>query len=277
MAESGVQQENLWRNLLRQQWHEAIRRRRSRRRFSSVSHLVTLNRWLWNVCRYFRPFPDAEAVLVNRPAEGILTGAIGPYGKIRGAQAFIAVLGKNGGLQTPEQVGYTGEGIVLEATACGLDTCWVGGTFRPEAVGPLASIHAGERVFGVIPIGYGARAWSFTEKLLSGFGKTHRRKPLAELLIDTREFDLPSSWVRVALEAGRLAPSAFNRQPWRFSVTRESITVSLDDNIRDHGVSRRLDCGIAMLHIELGALSEGVTGEWQFLPEPQVARFTLLR
>jgi nitroreductase len=276
MTESGVQQGESWRRFLERHWYEAIRERRSRRRFHSVPPLVNLNSWLWHVCRHFRPFPDAEAVLVNEPAERILTGAIGPYGKIRGAQAYVAVLGKNTGPNTPEQVGYTGEGIVLEATACGLDTCWVGGSFRPEAVGPMVSLNGGERVFGVIPIGYGAGAWSFGEKLLSGFGRTHRRKSLPELVTDVHERDLPP-WITAALEAGRLAPSAFNRQPWRFSTTPDSITISVDNNGRDHGVSRRLDCGIVMLHIELGALSQRATGKWQLLPEPQVARFTLLK
>jgi hypothetical protein len=36
---------------------------------------------------------------------------------------------------------------------------------------------------------------------------------------------------------------------------------------------KRLDCGIAMLHIELGALAGGTTGVWTRLPAPDVARF----
>lgn len=257
---------------MREDWHKAIRIRHSRRRFASPP-LASLNNWLWQVCRRFRPFPDAEAVLVNRPAETILTGAIGPYGKIRGAQAFIALMGNSTGTNVLEQAGYTGEGIVLEATVCGLSTCWVGGTFRREAVGPMAGIHRGERVYGVIPIGYGAPSSCFTERLLTGFGRFHKRKPLAQLFTNTGEDDLPP-WIRASLAAGRLAPSAFNRQPWRFSVEENSITVSLDNNGRDFGVSKRIDCGIAMLHIELGALSQGVTGKWELLPDPQVARFT---
>ena len=272
MTENNDEPQGLWRQFLRQEWCDAVKTRRSRRRFA-FPPLASMNSWLWQVCRRFRPFEDAEAVLVNRPAESILTGAIGPYGKIRGAQAFIALLGKSTGANVLEQVGYTGEGIVLEATACGLNTCWVGGTFRREAVGPLAGIHRGERVYGVIPIGYAAPRRCFTEKLLSGFGRTHRRKPLTELLTNAREDDLPP-WIGGALEAGRLAPSAFNRQPWRFSITEDSITVTLDNNGRDYGVSKRIDCGICMLHIELGALSQGVSGKWEFLPDPRVARFT---
>jgi hypothetical protein len=42
-------------------------------------------------------------------------------------------------------------------------------------------------------------------------------------------------------------------------------------------VSKRLDCGIAMLHIEIAAMSFGISGEWQFLNGPQVARFSVSR
>jgi hypothetical protein len=35
-----------------------------------------------------------------------------------------------------------------------------------------------------------------------------------------------------------------------------------------------IDCGIAMLHAELGALHEGVGGRWVRLSEPDVAAFT---
>jgi hypothetical protein len=145
-----------------------------------------------------------------------------------------------------------------------------------STVVPFYPLNVGERVFGVIPIGYGEKGWSFTERLLTGFGRTHRRKALGELLTDTRENDF-SPWARAALEAGRLAPSAFNRQPWRFSTSRDSITISVVNNGSDRGMSRRVDCGIAMLHVELGALSEGVTGRWELLPDPQVARFTVVR
>ena len=40
-------------------------------------------------------------------------------------------------------------------------------------------------------------------------------------------------------------------------------------------VSEQLDCGIAMLHIEIGAFYEGVKGNWVYLNDPEVARFKL--
>lgn len=57
------------------------------------------------------------------------------------------------------------------------------------------------------------------------------------------------------------------------SIEKGSITVSADSLMNIDLISKRLDCGIAMLHIEIGALSAGVKGRWELLQSPQVARF----
>jgi hypothetical protein len=38
---------------------------------------------------------------------------------------------------------------------------------------------------------------------------------------------------------------------------------------------KALDCGIAMLHFELGALTNGGVGGWELLEAPDVARYHL--
>jgi hypothetical protein len=81
------------------------------------------------------------------------------------------------------------------------------------------------------------------------------------------------NWMRAALAAARLAPSAYNRQPWRFQLEPDSITVSAADLRYDFGFSVRLDCGIAMMHIEVAALDSGAHGMWEPLESPHVAKF----
>jgi hypothetical protein len=81
--------------------------------------------------------------------------------------------------------------------------------------------------------------------------------------------------MRSALQSARLAPSAVNRQPWRFYAEPDSITVSVNSLKQQYGISKRLCCGIAMLHIEVAALNYGVKGVWEFLNPPQVARFKI--
>ena len=211
-------------------------------------------------------------MLVNQSPDKVLKGVIGAYGKIKGAPAFLAFMGTMESPHVQEKVGYLGEGIVLEATALGLGTCWVAGMFRPEGAGILAGTGKNERVIAVSPVGYAAQHWSMEEKIMTGFGRTHQRKPLSELVNGLEEVKW-TLWTKKALEAARLAPSAVNRQPWRFFIGWDDITVSVDNLSDTYHVSKRLDCGIAMLHLEVGALNEGVRGTWEFLSPPGVSRF----
>ncbi len=57
------------------------------------------------------------------------------------------------------------------------------------------------------------------------------------------------------------------------SIEKGSIIVSADSLMNINLVSKRLDCRIAMLHLEIGALSSGAEGNWELLKSPQVGRF----
>jgi len=223
-------------------------------------------------CIEFRPFPHARAMLITESPERVFKGAVGPYGKIKNTPAFVAFIGNMDSPYVQEEIGYTGEGIILEATALHLATCWVGGFFRPEVAGALAEISESERVLGVTPIGYARKRRSLEEILMTGFGRSHKRKSLSRLVTGLEEADWPE-WTKAALKAARLAPSAVNRQPWCFYVEPDSITVSVNKPGMEFNIAKRLDCGIAMLHIEVAALNYGVQGKWEFLEAPRVARF----
>jgi hypothetical protein len=212
---------------------------------------------------------------VTESGKGIFKGIVGSYGKIKDAPAFIAFIGDMNSPFVQEEVGYTGEGIILEATALGLNTCWVAGFFRPESVASLIEIGNRERVLAVTPVGYARRFESLEEKLMTGFGRTHKRLSISKL-VNGMEIVKWSEWARAALEGARLAPSAVNRQPWGFNVEDDGITVFVRTSGPEFNISKRLDCGIAMLHIEVAALNCGVRGDWQFLKAPQVARFNAL-
>jgi len=256
-------------------WYAAIAVRRSRRRFDPRPMETALAERLNSMCREFRPFPGARAVLVNGCPEKIFRGAVGGYGSIKGAPAFIAFIGDTGDPHINEKVGYTGEGVILEATALGLATCWVGAFFRPELAASLTGASKKEKVLAVTPVGRAAEGYTLEERIMAGFGRNHRRRPLAEMASGLKENNRPH-WMKAALEAARLAPSAVNRQPWQFELDGGGITVSVDSLKDSYSISRRLDCGIAMLHLEVAALDCGAPGSWRLLESPRVARFTPL-
>lgn len=257
-------------------WHPAIEVRRSRRNYDPTMPVesVALTA-LEVVCKDFRPFSGARAELITEHADDVFKGVVGSFGKIKNSSIAIAFIGDMTDVNVQEKAGYMGEGIILEATALKLATCWVAGFFKPEVVASLIKIKDNERVLAVTPVGHAAVAETFEEKIVTGFGRTHIRKPLSVMVTGLEQSKWPE-WIVKALEAARLAPSAINRQPWGFNVADDSITVSVRTTGLDFNVSKRLDCGIAMLHIEIAALGSGVTGKWEFLNGSKVARFQLI-
>lgn len=257
-------------------WYPAIKERRSKRIFDQQRALKPdVLAALEEVCNSFRPFPHARAVLVKESIDTVFTGILGSYGKVRGAPALIAFIGQVGGDHVPEEVGYTGEGIILEATALWLNTCWVAGFFRETHVAGIAGVGRNEKVLAVTPVGYALEPAPFEEKLMSVFGLHRQRKPLARLVTGVDRNMWPD-WIKTALEAARLAPSAVNRQPWGFHVERDGVTVFVRTGRSRVVVSKRLDCGIAMLHAHVGALQCGQPGKWEFLQSPQIAKYRVV-
>ncbi|MHB8054292.1 MAG: nitroreductase family protein [Candidatus Aminicenantales bacterium] len=251
-------------------WYEAIFLRKSRRSFLA-GRPVAEDQFerLERLGRDFRPFPDARIVIVRRPPDRIFTGVVGSYGRITGAPAYAAVIGNASGPLVPAQTGYTGEALILEATALGLGTCWVSGFFRAAEVGKDILLSGGERIFAVTPLGLGERNISFKEKIYIAAIGSRKRVSLDELTEGTP----PLPWQIKALEAARLAPSARNRQPWHFVLEPGSITVRREAGPDGDHYPKSLDCGIAMLHLELGARAGGVSGSWTFLSPPEIARY----
>ena len=250
-------------------WYEAISQRHSQRKYSGEVPNEEITAKIDKVCNDFRPFPGARAVLVRTPAKEVFKGAVGEFFyKVTETPYYIAFIGAMDAPNVQAITGFLGEGIILEATALGLNTCWVGGFYRPEEVMKQINLEEGERILGITPIGYSKEQ---TNRVAIS-SKQYRRKMLDKLIVSG---EMSDNWIKTALEAARIAPSAGNRQPWRFNISEDSITVFTNSNRRDFRVSKELDCGIAILHIELGALVSGVKGSWEFLNHPEVARYSI--
>lgn len=258
-----------------ERWYRAIEKRYSRRQYDGRPIDPEKVASLEETIRLFTPFEDTRAVLVTQPPTDVFRGAVGSYGKVKNAPAYLAFIGQEDSPTVQEHIGYFGEGLILEATALGLCTCWVGGFFRPKEVARQITLARGERVFAITPIGYPSAGETLEERLMS-----HRlkRKPLQAIIVGNvgNKEGLPA-WLITALEAARLAPSAVNRQPWVFRVEDDAVTLAMDNPKDTFHMPKRLDCGIAMLHFELGAAHAGVKGYWEYLATPQVARFRVKR
>lgn len=255
-------------------WYEAVSLRRSRRTFESQPVADGLLDELGGCCSSLRPFEDARVELIRAPGIDVFRGLVGSYGKVTGAPHLLVVIAGNGPL-AQQHAGYIGEVCILEATRLGLDTCWVGGFFDRARVSTLIALSDVERVVAVSPVGHAAATHSTSERSLESFAGSHARKPLSTL-VEGEIAEWPE-WARHAAECARLAPSATNRQPWRFWLEGSAFVIATNRGPELPLVTKRLDCGIAMAHAELGALSAGARFEWsESTGGREVARLGLL-
>ncbi|MGB8954338.1 MAG: nitroreductase family protein [Tumebacillaceae bacterium] len=205
----------------------------------------------------------------------IFKGVIGSYGSVQNAPAMVAFIAPIDEPYFYEAVGYMGEQVVLYATYLGLDTCWIGGFFRPEVAHKLAGCAENERVVAVAPVGFGKRdGMSSIYEGLFKFGTNRgKRKTIAE--ISHVEEGEPPRWFQRGLEAVQVAPSSYNKQPWMIMYHREG-RISMNSILEykeKHPLfpgapnSSRLCCGIAMLHFKVTARALGINGVW--MPEEE--------
>jgi nitroreductase len=252
-------------------WFAATRSRHSRRDFDGKTVASELLEALDLTCTGFRPYPDSRVELVRSPAVDVFRGAIGSYGKVTGAPHLLVMIVSTEPPAAQQHVGYTGEACVLEATALGLDTCWVGGFFSRDKVAKVVELREDETVVAVSPVGHALGDTSRNERIMERMAGSHRRRPIEQIAQGAGE-DWPA-WARAAVECARIAPSALNRQPWRFSMDDAVLVISRTPGEMP-AVAKALDCGIAMLHAELGTRDAGVSGRWRDCDGgPDVARF----
>ena len=79
------------------------------------------------------------------------SGGMAKYGKFSGISNYIAMIGRKG---EDVNLGFYGEKVVLLAQMLGLNTCWVGLTFRKQP--DKYEVLDGEKLVCVVSLGYGA-------------------------------------------------------------------------------------------------------------------------
>ena len=151
------------------------------------------------------------------------------YGKFTGVTNYIAMVGAP---DAAELCGYYGEKLVLEAQMLGLNTCWVGLSYKK--VPGRYTIAPGEKLHLVIALGYGTtQGVMHKSKTIDKVSKCHGNMP---------------NWFRAGVEAALLAPTAVNQQKFRFELIGDRVRATTG-----WGFYSKVDLGIAKLHFEIGS------------------------
>ena len=193
----------------------------------------------------------------------VLTYMIGSYGLVQNPPHLLVGVLPEGSDTARLDLGYVLEQVVLEATSMGLGTCWVSGSYDTQRAGDAVGLVPGEIVAVVCALGYPAtdRWGRFHSRAVRRLAGGHRRKPLTEIVFSGRwgepwSPDGADPTLVTILEHARLAPSAHNRQPWRFIVRSDHLTLAL-------ARLAPIDAGIVMAHCALASSALGREGRWE--------------
>lgn len=165
------------------------------------------------------------------------------YGLFHGVRSFIALVGKTSDPDLMEKAGYYGELLVLEATALGLGTCFVGASYDKKNC--PCKVEKDESLVCVITIGPVEASQSWKERVI--YRMVHIGSGKQDKTYSSNE-ETPS-WFVQGIKAAQLAPSTVNRHPARFSYHSGIATAYVEDT----GGSNLIDLGIAKANFELAA------------------------
>lgn len=168
-------------------------------------------------------------------------GTLAKYGKFRNVTNYIVMAGQKAD-DLDERVGFYGEQLVLLAQMLGLNTCWVGLSYKK--VPGTYVLNEGETIKAYISIGYGETQ-----------GVGHKIKKIEQV---SNASAITPEWFKKGVEAALLAPTAVNQQKFSFEYVgmendRHQVHAKRGFSIIGY---TQMDLGIAKYHFEVGAGKE---------------------
>lgn len=220
--------ENLFNPVQKLRLREAIGNRGSCRAYVGPPSMGDWAALSYAAGRY--QLPGARLVLAKAD-ESMFTGTLLGMGRVSGCTRVAAVIASASHPRSRIHAGVLGEAFVLEATALGLGTCWVSGTYRKRQL--EIEVQPNEAVLSIIAVGVPAAG---------AIPTVRRRKPVERIC--RGDFALWSEELKQVAMAILAAPSAMNMQPWQ--LFQDGHCFYLDGTDR-----ALLDAGIALCHAEL--------------------------
>lgn len=165
---------------------------------------------------------------------------ISSYGQFSGVRNYL-VMAAPKGKDWEEKVGFQGEELVLLAQTLGLNTCWVGLTYRK--IPGVFTLREGDVIHCMIALGYGENQ-----------GRQHPLKPVERFY--EAQGEVPA-WFKAGMEAALLAPTAINQQKFKF-ILHPGHVVEARGLFSLAGYVN-LDLGIVKHDFALGAGAENFT------------------
>ncbi len=177
-----------------------------------------------------------------------------------------------------ENVGFIGENIIIKLTDMGIDTCWL--TIKEEEV--VKEPETKLRLTGLIAAGYGGKRKNrkVINKMLWGKGYdnlevkyTDTDNALKNALVDivymgdygekATPDDIINSGLYEALCSACHAPSALNRQPWRFIIDGGVVSLIIKKDAYTNIYEAKINAGAVMFNFLAVVKERLFNAEWK--------------
>ena len=157
------------------------------------------------------------------------------YGSFSNVSNYIMIVGKKSE-SLEYRAGYYGEKLVLFAQCIGLNTCFVGLTYKK--IDGVFEVGSDEKIILCVAIGYGEADGYRSHKI-------KRPDQVSNINADSPE------WFRKGVEAALLAPTAINQQKFYFEyIPEDKVKPIKGSSLAGY---TKIDLGIAMYNFEIGA------------------------
>lgn len=213
---------------------EAIKARHSVRQYKNIPIETSLAERLHERVAQINSESGLHIQLVTNEPQAF-SSKLAHYGKFSGVTNYFAMIGRKG-KDLDERIGYFGEQLVLFAQTLGLNTCWVGLTYKK--VPDVLHIEKDEKLVCLIAVGYGVNQ-----------GAAHKTKKPEDV---SKAKEEQPEWFRQGVAAALLAPTALNQQKFRFELCDDHTVKAR----AGWGFYTETDLGIVKYHFEIAAGKE---------------------
>ncbi len=257
--------------------YQAILSRRSVRRYRNIplSHKILTQ--IDEIATQVTPLVPKNRFVVMR--RDVLSGedliaAMGGYGRILSPPHFMTAY--ISGEQVPlVDLGYRMEQIAIQMIQIGVSVCFIGSLGRENDVRIRFRLLRDSRTAAFLIFGYPAETMAGrTINAVLRRSQNSNHKLAADRLFYSDSFEhlqTPPQPLLPLIEAGRLAPSANNAQPWRFLWHKQALFLFIRAENPRYGHKalyqnyRFFDAGTCMANISLAMRALNIAGSWTLL------------
>lgn len=189
-------------------------------------------------------------IMANSEVYLTLDGIAGYKGHMIDAPSYIVLLSTVADRYI-ENAGFVGQELIFKATEIGVDSCWV--TFTDsKAVKEKLNLVSDKEVVGIIALGFEENKGKAAKASLN----PAYRLGLDEIVYlnewgkGADNTTLEERGILDAFAYARLAPSAWNKQPWRFLIHGGNVILAVKKDEEIYSYEEKIAAGIIMLFFQ---------------------------